>query len=158
MRSAGGRKESALKLRDLLRSARSMGLGGHRPLPGWMRGRYGVDQLGRLTSTASLVCLLLALVPRLGVLLYAGVALLGVSYWRMFSRNAAARYRENAAYLAYRGRLRRWWGRIKAKAAGHRTHSYFRCVGCGTEMRVPRGKGKVRITCPSCKAQFVRKV
>ncbi len=132
--------------------------GGQRPLPGWMRGRYGVDQLGRVTSTASLVCLLLTLVPRLGFLLYVGVALLALSYWRMLSRNVAGRYRENATYLAYLGRLRRRWDRVKARTAGRRTHHFLRCSGCGAEMKVPRGKGKVRITCPSCKTQFVRKV
>ncbi len=33
----------------------------------------------------------------------------------------------------------------------------FRCPGCKTLCRVPRNKGKIRITCPNCKKQFVRK-
>lgn len=146
-----------MRLGDFLR-AQNRRLRPQRLLTKWMRGRYGLDQLGRTTAAVSLVCLLLALVPRLGFLLYLGAGLLGVSYWRMFSRKVAKRHRENAVYLAYVGRLRRWWEGTRRRAAGHRTHHYLKCAGCGAEMKVPRGKGKVRITCPNCKAQFVRKV
>ena len=48
----------------------------------------------------------------------------------------------------------------KAKAArkeDEKTHAYFRCPECRKELRVPKGKGKIRITCPHCGHQFVKR-
>ena len=49
---------------------------------------------------------------------------------RMYSRNFAARRRENAAYM-------RFWTRLK-----DRQNRYFRCPRCNQTVRVPRGKGR----------------
>ena len=31
---------------------------------------------------------------------------------------------------------------------------HLTCPDCGQRVRVPRGKGKIRITCPNCKSKF----
>ena len=36
-------------------------------------------------------------------------------------------------------------------------YSYFRCPQCGQQLRVPRGRGKISITCPKCGHQFIKK-
>ena len=36
-------------------------------------------------------------------------------------------------------------------------NAFFKCPQCGKELRVPRGKGKIRIKCPNCGEQFIRK-
>ena len=33
-------------------------------------------------------------------------------------------------------------------------HKYFKCPVCGQHLRVPRGAGKIRVTCRVCGAQF----
>ena len=38
-----------------------------------------------------------------------------------------------------------------------REHRYFDCPKCRQPVRVPRGKGKIMITCPKCKERFQRK-
>ena len=38
-----------------------------------------------------------------------------------------------------------------------KTHRYFRCPQCRATVRVPKGKGQIRITCPHCKHQFIKK-
>ena len=38
-----------------------------------------------------------------------------------------------------------------------REHRYFDCAKCRQLVRVPRGKGKIMITCPKCKEKFQRK-
>ena len=35
-------------------------------------------------------------------------------------------------------------------------YSFFKCPSCGTVLRVPKGKGRVRITCKSCGNVFER--
>ena len=48
-----------------------------------------------------------------------------------------------------------WWP-VRRRAAGSRQqrmdkeHKYFTCPNCKTVCRVPRGKGKIVITCPKC--------
>ncbi|MBR3231854.1 MAG: hypothetical protein IKF75_04170, partial [Lachnospiraceae bacterium] len=39
-----------------------------------------------------------------------------------------------------------------------KTYRYFKCPGCGQEVRVPKGKGRIRITCPKCHQSFEKTV
>ena len=36
-------------------------------------------------------------------------------------------------------------------------NAFFRCPSCKEVVRVPRGKGKIRITCPRCGYAFEKK-
>ena len=38
-----------------------------------------------------------------------------------------------------------------------RRNRYFLCPRCRQTVRVPRGKGRILITCPKCKEKFQRK-
>ena len=65
---------------------------------------------------------------------------------RMFSRNIPARRRENA-----------WLLGLFRRPADAKTHRRFRCPKCHQKVRVPRGKGKIQITCPQCGEKFIKK-
>ena len=39
-----------------------------------------------------------------------------------------------------------------------KTHKIMRCPGCGEKLRVPKGAGKINITCPHCGTKFIKKV
>ncbi|WP_262360849.1 hypothetical protein [Gorillibacterium timonense] len=41
--------------------------------------------------------------------------------------------------------------------AERKTHRYYRCPSCNQTLRVPKGKGKLSITCSRCQTSFVRK-
>lgn len=130
----------------------------------FLSGRNGTDQLGGalLVLYVALVLLrsaLLVLFPYalLSALLSLPIVLLAVLiFFRVFSRNLPRRRRENERFL-------RWWGpRAAALSAAaerrrDRDHRYFRCPGCGAFCRVPRGAGKIRITCPRCRHVMERK-
>ena len=118
-----------------------------------MTGRYGTDQLNNVLLIIALVlCLLPTIlsffifIPPLNLLLTLGAyTLMGIALFRMFSRNTYKRYEENRRYLRFRERLK------------DRTHRYYQCPRCRQDVRVPRGKGKISITCPKCKEKFIRK-
>lgn len=38
-----------------------------------------------------------------------------------------------------------------------REHKYFRCPNCGQMLRVPKGKGKISISCRNCGTTFQKK-
>ena len=38
-----------------------------------------------------------------------------------------------------------------------KNHKIFQCGKCGQMIRVPKGKGKIAITCPNCKQEFIKR-
>ncbi len=129
----------------------------------FMYGRYGNDELNRLLSIVTLVLLILALVLTrvetvLGSVLWVcGVIVLIVSYYRMFSKDIAKRSAENQKFQSYRYRQAVKKQRIKERAEQSKDYKFFKCPKCGVLNRIPRGKGKIQITCPKCGEQFIRK-
>lgn len=125
-----------------------------------MAGRYGADQFGHFLSGAALVLLIVNLFVRgvVGQILYFLVlAVLVYNIFRMFSKNTAARYKENVAYLKVKNRVVGWYANLRRRIRESKTHRFYKCPTCKTTVRVPKGKGKIRITCPKCGASFVRK-
>lgn len=125
-----------------------------------MTGRYGVDEFNRCLNTTALITLVLSLLFK-GVLslifwLMAIVALV-FSYFRMFSRNTYRRRAENNAYLTLRYNLTRKFSGMKQRMQQKKYYRFFKCPKCGVTTRVPKGKGKIRITCPKCGEIFQRK-
>lgn len=128
----------------------------------FMAGRYGADELGKALNAVALVCLVISMfvskIPVLYVLLYnAGLLLLIYNCYRMFSRNVAKRYAENQKYRNFRYRMVTKWDAAKKRFAQRKTYRFFKCPGCKQRVRVPKGRGKICITCPRCKREFIKK-
>lgn len=115
----------------------------------FMLGRYGTDKLNTYILTGGVIlCMIALLIPfplirLLLTLLSYGSMFLAI--WRSFSRNTYKRYQENRRFLLLLDRVK------------DRQHRYFNCPHCRQPVRVPRGKGKISITCPKCQEKFVRK-
>ena len=122
-------------------------------LGGWarrfMEGRYGNDKLNIAILVAGVVTgLLSSLLPGAAVKMGLWVLSYGLMIWAIFrclSRNTYKRYQENRKYLQLLDRVK------------DREHRYYDCPKCHQRVRVPRGKGKISITCPRCKEKFVKK-
>ena len=114
-----------------------------------MLGRNGTDKLNMAILGAGLIASLIGMfvrfVPVNLALTLLSYGLMGWAIFRCFSRNTYKRYQENRKYL-------KLVSRIKDKE-----HKQFDCPRCHQTVRVPRGKGKIAITCPRCKETFVRK-
>ena len=77
-------------------------------------------------------------------------------FFRLFSKNAARRQMENARFLAlFRSVKEGFRGKKGIRTDGQ--YTYFRCPTCGQQMRIPRGVGKVKITCKGCSSEFEMK-
>lgn len=115
----------------------------------FMYGRYGTDKLNTAVLLTGLAaCFLAMLLPadliKLVLMLFSYVCM-GWAIFRSFSRNTYKRYQENRKYLRFLDRIK------------DREHKYFDCPRCRQSVRVPRGKGKISITCPKCKEKFIKK-
>ena len=118
-------------------------------LRNFMAGRYGTDRLNMAILGAGLVASLLSMIIRVAPLnLILWALSYGLMIWaicRTLSRNTYKRYQENRKFLQIFDRLK------------DRQHRYFDCPKCRQMVRVPRGKGKIAITCPRCREKFVKK-
>ena len=121
-------------------------------------GRYGADQLNRALNIAALVLLVLSFFTGgVGRLFWAlALACLRWGVFRTFSRNIPGRQRENAAYLGVTRGLRERIRGVRDRFSQRRDYRFFRCPSCGTWLRVPRGKGRLNITCRQCGERFTR--
>ena len=126
-------------------------------MQGFMAGRYGTDQLSKLILWISLACLAVSMFTRLNVFYILGLVLLIYTYYRMFSRNVAKRYEENQKYLNWRYGFAVRKNKRKVHWEQRKIYRFYKCPQCRQKVRVPKGKGKVAITCPKCRMEFVRK-
>ncbi len=119
----------------------------------WMYGRYGWDQLSGLLLGGCLLFSLLALLQGQTLLAYPALALLLWSGWRCLSRQTERRRVENACFTRLTDSAVRWL-RLHRAIRRDKDHCYFRCPNCGQHLRVPRGKGRIQITCRTCGMSF----
>ena len=127
-------------------------------------GRYGSDPFNRFLSGCALVLLVLSVVinllkaPTVSSLFYlAALAVLIYSLFRSLSKNIYKRQEENGKYLVLKTRLRGKISGWKQRWKDRKSYRYFRCPACKASLRVPRGKGKIRITCRKCGHMFEEK-
>ncbi len=122
-----------------------------------MYGRYGSDILSRHLSVLALILLLISYIPYLNFLWFIAVFTLIFSTFRMFSKNIPSRRRELEKYLNFTGKIKRFFNLKKEKIKNRKTHKYYKCKNCKANLRVPKGKGKIEITCPKCKSTMIKR-
>ena len=114
----------------------------------FMVGRYGTDKLNTAILISGVVACVLKMFTRNDVLKMAlTIVAYGLMWWaifRTFSRNTYKRYQENRKFLQLMDRIK------------DREHRYYNCPRCRQVVRVPRGKGKIAITCPKCHEKFIK--
>jgi len=121
-----------------------------------MYGRYGFDQLSGFWLAVSVALNALGRLLGFPPLRWAGRLALLIPLYRMMSRDVGRRRGENLRFLEL---ARPWvrWGRQKTLQLQDREHKYFACPQCGQQLRVPRGRGKLSITCKGCGHVFQKR-
>ncbi len=118
-------------------------------LRSFMAGRYGTDRLNMVILCAGLAASILSSLVRITplnlIFWLLSYGLMIWAIWRGLSRNTYKRYQENRKFMQIFDRMK------------DRQHRYFDCPKCHQMVRVPRGKGKISITCPRCREKFVKK-
>ena len=115
----------------------------------FMAGRYGNDKLNNAILGVGVVLCLVSLFIRNSlvkmILTTLAFVLLFWANFRTFSRNTYKRYQENRRYLRLRDQIK------------DKEYRYYACPRCRQTVRVPKGKGKIAITCPKCEEKFIKK-
>ena len=126
----------------------------------FMMGRYGSDQFSRFLSFVGLAMLIVYLFTGWWWMYVIAFALIILNLMRTLSRNTTRRYEENSRYLVIKHKFLSFFKKNGASGAGPRAdadHRIFKCPGCGQKVRVPKGKGKIAITCPKCRKEFIKR-
>lgn len=134
----------------------------------FFRGVYGFDALSLLLVLISLILdLVSSFIPANAAkwLVIASFVPIILAVLRIMSHNYDARRRENDRFMAVLRPLvekkltdapRKAQERAQYREA-KKLYRFYKCPACTQKIRVPRGKGKIEITCPRCSMKFIKR-
>ena len=122
-----------------------------------MAGRFGADELSKVMMFIAVALMLINLFARLEILNIVVIVFIVLIYLRMFSKNIQKRYEENCRYYALKQKVLGFFGKQKRTAQDLKTNHIYKCPSCGQKIRIPRGRGRIIITCPKCRHEFEKK-
>ena len=120
-------------------------------------GRYGLDGLGNFLSTAAFVSLILFRITGRAGFYVLGSLGLAYALYRMMSKNHGKRVAENRWYCEKTNGIRKKLWKTQTRIRDRKTHHIYTCPNCSQKIRIPKGRGEIEITCPTCRAKFRRK-
>ena len=123
----------------------------------FMQGRYGIDELGVVLLVVGFGLSFLSFIDVLTILAIPSFVIIVWAYVRCFSKNFDKRRREFLGYMRIKKKVSDRITLLKRIKSERKTHKYFKCHTCKTRLRVPRGKGKIEITCPKCRTKIIKK-
>lgn len=123
----------------------------------FMNGRYGGDQLSMVLLVISLLLTFIGRLTNIPLISFIGYIPLGISIFRMFSKDISKRRMENYKFSILISPVYSWYKKSQKRIKDSKTHRFFKCPDCNEKMRVPKGKGKIMITCPKCKTKFEKR-
>ena len=122
----------------------------------FMWGRYGTDRFTQFLMFSAIVCLLVSFVGG-GIFYLLATAVMVYAYFRMFSRNVSKRSLENQWYLKREMKVRSFFIKKKKELGQRKNYHIYKCPNCRQKIRVPKGKGRIAITCRKCGNEFIKK-
>ena len=133
------------------------------------RGRYGVDTFG-------IVLVFIALMlSRMNIVWILGAGIFLYALYRMMSKDTGKRFQEQQKFNQILQRFMRMFTRegsffrkltksLQSKFAYYKMtfqqrkqFEFFKCPKCSKNLRLPKNKGKLQVTCPVCGFQFIKK-
>lgn len=133
-------------------------------LSDFMQGRYGTDDLARSMTFVVIVLLVVSMICMVAgaqvastVISTIALAVILWTFFRMLSKNVSKRSKENDRWLSMSKTRKQCVRLMRDWKTYHKQYRVFRCPNCGEILKVPRGKGKIRVTCPNCHQKFDKK-
>lgn len=122
-----------------------------------MYGRYGSDEFSKFLLIFSIILFFVSSLFDSKVIYVIAMLLAIYNIFRCYSKDFAKRRQERDLYIFYKNKFASKTSLQRRKWRERKTHSFFACPNCGTIVRVPKGRGKIEITCPKCNTSFIKK-
>lgn len=138
-------------------------------------GRNGTDALSVALLFLAVLLIIVARITHWRIFSTLYMVAVFLCIFRMLSRNITKRREENTLFVQKTGAVGQWFHKISTPSAPvtstYHTHThtgapkkdranykYLKCPNCKQPLRVPRGKGNIKIRCSSCALEFFKKV
>ncbi len=122
----------------------------------FMMGRYGNDQLNLALMIFGCVLTFVLSLFDVPYVRYLGLIPYIIAVVRMLSKDIGKRQQENLKFLKLSAPWRQFIIK-KVKQFQDKDHRYYQCPQCHQTLRVPKGRGKIKISCPHCSKEFIKK-
>lgn len=126
------------------------------PFRNFMLGRYGTDQLTLALLILGIIFTFIGDALDIIILTLLSYIIFGACAFRMLSRNTSVRQSENIKFLKFWNPIDAWLKVKFSEIKNIKNYKYFKCPNCKQSLRVPRGKGKIAITCKKCNTKFIK--
>ena len=119
---------------------------------------YGVDFFSKTMIVFALILSLINLKFKNRVIeIITMVLIVYFGIFRVFSVNKYQRMIENQKFAKAVKPMTDFFEKYKIRALNSKDKKYIKCPNCKKEMKIPRNKGKIKVTCPHCGHKFVKK-
>lgn len=126
----------------------------------FMYGRNGIDGLGIFLVILSLFVKTASTFSRNFIAYIISFLILIFAIYRIFSKNLYQRRKENDFFMKYYNAVASFFKSSaqlsRERAQVRPTHKIYVCPKCKKHLKVPKGKGKIEISCP-CGNKFVKR-
>lgn len=121
----------------------------------FMKDRYGSDVLNNIIIYFSLGFAIINLFKKSDILAITSLILFSIAVFRMLSKNKRKRAMEQVKFFNLISPI--YSRLLKFASKDRKNYIYFKCKNCKQELRIPRGKGKIKVICPHCKHEEIKK-
>ena len=119
---------------------------------------YGVDFFSKTMIVFALILSLINLKFKNRVIeIITMILIVYFGIFRVFSVNKYQRMIENQKFAKAVKPMTDFFEKYKIRAVNSKDKKYIKCPICKKEMKIPRNKGKIKVTCPHCGHKFVKK-
>ena len=122
----------------------------------YMYGRYGMDQMNTVLLYTTLGLSIVGMFWHNIFIYWISYVTMIAMMVRALSKNHQKRYHENEKFLQMIRPVKRLSGKMKHQLQD-KNNRYYSCPQCHQTIRVPKGKGKIAITCPKCRKEFIKR-
>ncbi|MBS4536552.1 hypothetical protein GOQ29_13085 [Clostridium sp. D2Q-14] len=123
----------------------------------FMTGRSGGDQLSSGLVILSIIFIIISRFTNWTIFLFFSYIPLAITIYRMFSKNIQKRRMENYKFMMLLSPVYLKFKKLSNRLGDMKTHKYFKCPNCKVKLRLPKNKGKIKIKCPKCNTEFIKK-
>ena len=120
----------------------------------FMKNRYGTDDLNYAILFVQIALIIVNFFFRSTTVTIVIWVLFFLFYFRVFSKNISARRKELLIFQKYYSRIKQTFVILKKNLFKKDNYYYAICRNCRQMVRLPKGKGKIEVTCPKCGYHF----